>query len=67
MGKGGIPMKPNGFLVLNFIILFGIGVYLMVYSFSAHVELKTGIPIISGILMGFSIYSTYRIQKQAKH
>lgn len=44
---------------MNFLILFGIGVYLMVYSFTVGVEPKTGLPVISGTLIGFSIYSTY--------
>lgn len=52
-------MKHNVFLFLNFLILFGIGVYLMVYSFTVGVEPKTGLPVISGTLIGFSIYSTY--------
>ncbi len=56
-------MKHNIFLSLNFLILFGIGVYLVVYSFTADVELKTGIPVISGTLIGFSIYSTYEHSK----
>ncbi|QCR32515.1 hypothetical protein [Lysinibacillus sp. SGAir0095] len=56
-------MKNTLFITLNFLILFGIGVYLLVYSFTANVEAKTGIPAISGTLIGFSIYSTYVYSK----
>lgn len=58
--------KRNVFMFTNFFIIFGIGIYLMVYSFMANIEVSTGIPVISGTLIGYSIYSTYELTKMRK-
>lgn len=65
-------MKGNVFMSMNFFIIFGIGIgigigiYLMVYSFMENIEVSTGIPVILGTLIGYSIYSTYELTKMRR-
>lgn len=63
-----VLMKGNVFMSMNFFIIFGIGIgiYLMVYSFMENIEVSTGIPVILGTLIGYSIYSTYELTKMRR-
>lgn len=56
-------MYNRFFPLYNFVLLFGIGFYLMIYCFMAEVEAKTGLPAISGTLMGYALFSTYMFVK----
>lgn len=58
------------FVVFNFVLLFGIGIYLAVYSLKLNNIESSLLPAISGTLLGFSIYSSsiyYKLLKQPKH
>lgn len=60
-------MKKNKlFVVLNFVLLFGMGVYLSVYIIANEVDLTSGLTYLAGTLMGYSIYSTLTYLKLTK-
>lgn len=54
------------FPLYNFVLIFGIGFYLMIYCFTADVELQSGIQIIAGTLMGYALYSTLMLVKMKR-
>ena len=55
------------FVLFNFLLLFGMGIYLTFYIFRNEVELKSGLTIIAGTLMGYGFYSTLNYLKITKN
>jgi len=64
--EGGCIMKKYFFPWYNFVLLFGLGFYLMFYCFSEDIDTATGVPVIAGTLMGYALYSTGEFIKAKK-
>lgn len=54
------------FSVLNCTLLCGIGIFLAFYCFHNQVELKSGLALVAGTLIGYGIYSTLQYLKLSR-
>ncbi|MEC1178557.1 hypothetical protein P9B03_08695 [Metasolibacillus meyeri] len=60
-------MKKNTYFgILNCTLLCGMGIFLAFYCFYNQVELKSGLAIIAGTLIGYGIYSTLQYLKLSR-